>query len=78
MPDISLTDARVVNETCHFWITDPPYADAVIYHELSELFLAWDKKLMQQTFPDWYTDSKRILAVKGDEHFSQSMIDILY
>jgi len=31
---------------------------------------------MQHTFPDWYTDSKRILAVKGDEHFSQSMIDI--
>lgn len=74
--NIQLCDARDVSANCHLWITDPPYADAVNYHELSEFFLAWDKKLMQQTFPDWYTDSKRILAVKGDEHFSQSMIDI--
>ena len=29
-----------------------------------------------QAFPDWYADSKRILAVHGDEHFSQTMIDI--
>jgi adenine-specific DNA methylase len=73
---ISLMDARLVNHKCHLWITDPPYADAVNYHELSEFFLSWDKKLMQIAFPEWYTDSKRILAVKGDEHFSQSMIDI--
>lgn len=73
---VSLKDARNVNNTCHLWITDPPYADAICYHELSEFFLAWDKKLLQETFPEWYTDSKRILAVKGDEHFSQSMIDI--
>ena len=58
------------------WITDPPYADAVYYHELSEFFLAWDKRLLQEAFPDWYTDSKRVLAVRGDEHFSQTMIDI--
>ena len=69
-------DARDVNTGCDFWITDPPYADAVNYHELSEFFLAWDKKLLMQAFPDWYADSKRILAVHGDEHFSQTMIDI--
>ena len=74
--EISPIDARVVNHNCDFWITDPPYADAVNYHELSEYFLAWDKKLLEQTFPDWYTDSKRILAVRGDEHFSQTMIEI--
>ena len=73
---IVLSDARNIDENCNFWITDPPYADAVNYHELSEFFLAWDKKLIKQIFPDWYTDSMRILAVKGDEHFSQSMIDI--
>lgn len=73
---IKLSDAREVSNNCHFWITDPPYADAINYHELSEFFLAWDKKLLLQTFPEWYTDSKRILAVKGDDHFSQSMIDI--
>lgn len=71
-----LSDAREVVDKSHIWITDPPYADAINYHELSEFFLAWDKKLLQQTFPEWYTDSKRILAIKGDEHFSQNMIDI--
>ncbi|MHB1453405.1 MAG: anti-phage-associated DUF1156 domain-containing protein [Saccharofermentanales bacterium] len=73
---IELSDARTISQNCHFWITDPPYADAICYHELSEFFLAWDKNLLQQTFPEWYTDSKRILAVKGDSHFSKSMIDI--
>lgn len=73
---IALIDARSTSANCHFWITDPPYADAVNYHELSELFLAWDKRLLTEVFPEWYTDSKRILAVKGDEHFSQSMIEI--
>lgn len=73
---VELSDARDVTTDCDFWITDPPYADAVNYHELSEYFLAWDKVLLQEAFPDWYTDSKRILAVRGDEHFSQTMIDI--
>lgn len=73
---VRLSDARSVNTFSDLWITDPPYADAVNYHELSEFFLAWDKVLIQNTFPDWYTDSKRILAVRGDEHFSQTMIEI--
>lgn len=73
---VYIKDARDVNEFCDFWITDPPYADAVNYHELSEFFLAWDKRLLHETFPEWYTDSKRILAVRGDEHFSHTMIEI--
>ena len=71
-----LKDARDVSDLIDIWITDPPYADAVNYHELSEFFLAWDKKLLMQAFPDWYADSKRILAVRGDAHFSQTMIEI--
>lgn len=73
---VTLSDARSITSTCHLWITDPPYADAVNYHELSEFFLAWDKKILQDAFPNWYTDSKRILAVRGDEHFSHTMIEI--
>ena len=73
---IRLKDARAVDNICDFWITDLPYADAVNYHELSEFFLAWDKELIKGAFPDWYTDSKRVLAVRGDEHFSQIMIEI--
>jgi adenine-specific DNA methylase len=73
---VTVTDARNITHTAHIWLTDPPYADAVNYHELSEFFLAWDKRLLKEAFPDWYTDSKRVLAVRGGEGFAQSMIDI--
>ena len=74
---IKLIDAKDVNDICDIWITDPPYADAVNYHELSEYFLAWDKTLIKQAFPDWYTDSKRILAIKGTgETFNKSMVEV--
>lgn len=74
---VSIGDARNNNEFCHLWITDPPYADAVNYHELTEFFLAWDKMLLERAFPEWYTDSKRILAVRGvGEEFNKSMIEI--
>ncbi len=70
-------DARNVTHQCDLWITDPPYADAVNYHELSEFFLAWDKKPIKIAFPEWYADSKRVLAVSGrDEVFNNSMIAI--
>lgn len=74
--NVKLSDARVIDQKNDFWITDPPYADAVNYHELTEFFLAWNKTLIPKAFPEWYTDSKRILAVRGDKSFSQTMIDI--
>lgn len=70
-------DARNVTKTCDIWLTDPSYADAINYHELSEFFLAWDKTIILDIFPDWYTDSKRALAVQGTgEGFKQSMVEI--
>jgi putative DNA methylase len=69
-------DARDINCLADVWATDPPYADAINYHELSEYFLAWYEPCLDTLFPDWYTDSKRVLAVKGnDESFRQSMVD---
>lgn len=74
---VVLLDARCINNNADIWITDPPYADAVNYHELTEFFLAWDEKNIKKTFPGWYTDSKRVLAVKGTgAGFNQSMIEI--
>ena len=74
---VDVKDARIIDEFCDIFITDPPYADAVNYHELTEFFLAWDKKLLQKAFPEWYTDSKRVLAVKGTrQSFNESMIEI--
>lgn len=69
-------DTRLLSKKCDIWITDPPYADAINYHELSEFFLAWYDKHLMKLFPEWYTDSKRALAIQGkDENFRQSMVD---
>lgn len=64
---ILLADARSINTVCHAWITDPPYADAVNYEELSEFFLAWYAPHLKAAFPDWYADSMRDRAVKGED-----------
>ena len=73
--DIRVTDARQVEPTCDLWITDPPYADAVCYEEISELFLAWYHDRIPHLFPAWYTDSKRALAVQGsDQDFRKAMV----
>jgi putative DNA methylase len=67
-------DARNVTTTCDIWFTDPPYSDAIAYHELSEFFLAWYEKHLQKLLPDWYTDSKRHLAIWGSgEKFRKDM-----
>jgi putative DNA methylase len=62
-----MSDARAVGNSCDLWITDPPYADAVNYSELSEFFLAWYKPHINACFPEWYADSKRGDAVQGDD-----------
>jgi putative DNA methylase len=73
---IQAEDSRGVNVNCDIWLTDPPYADAINYHELSEFFLAWYEKHLQKLFPEWYTDSKRVPAITGsDESFRKSMVD---
>jgi len=74
---IFLSDAKSMDEFSDIWITDPPYADAVNYHELSEFFLAWDKPLFKKAFPEWYIDSKRALAIKGvGQSFNESMVEV--
>lgn len=69
-------DVRKVDYQADLWITDPPYADAINYHELSDYFLSWYSGPLQRSFPDWYADSKRALAITGkDESFRKSMAD---
>jgi putative DNA methylase len=69
-------DARKLNKVCDIFVTDPPYADAVNYHELAEFYLAWYEKHIVESFPNWYTDSKRALAIVGrDENFRKSMAE---
>ena len=73
---VALSDARDLNACLDMMITDPPYADAVNYEELSEFYLAWYERHIQELFPDWYSDSRRALAVKGAGHdFKRAMVE---
>jgi len=75
--NILAADARQIFEKCDYWITDPPYADAINYHELTEFFLAWYEKHIPKVFPDWYTDTRKALAVQGSgEDFKRAMVEI--
>lgn len=56
-------------------ITDPPYGDAVKYEEILDFFIAWLRKNPPPEFADWIWDSRRALAIKGeDENFRRGMV----
>lgn len=64
------------SRTCEYWITDPPYADAVSYHEITEFFIAWLRRNPPEEFRHWTWDSRRALAIKGSgDTFKRGMID---
>lgn len=68
-------EASAIEHDAEFWITDPPYADAVNYHEIAEFFIAWLRKSPPKPFDDWVWDSRRALAVKGSgEDFRRGMV----
>ena len=69
-------EASSLTETCDLFVTDPPYADAVHYHEITEFFIAWLRKNPPAPFSEWTWDSRRALAIKGDgDDFRRGMID---
>ncbi len=75
--DVRAGDARDLSATQDLWITDPPYADAINYHELADFFLAWAEQGLVRAFPDWLPDSRSVLAVRGTgEDFKKSMVEV--
>jgi adenine-specific DNA methylase len=69
------SEAGDLQQDSDLWITDPPYADAVNYHEIAEFFIAWLRKAPPEPFDEWVWDSRRALAVKGSgEKFRQGMV----
>ncbi len=79
MPDVDRiivsSSADQPRQRCEFWITDPPYADAVNYHEITEFFIAWLRKNPPKPFDEWVWDSRRALAIKGaGEDFRRGMV----
>jgi putative DNA methylase len=75
--NIIISDARDLHAKCDIWITDPPYADAINYHEIGDFFLAWYNKQLARAFPEWTPDARAELAVRGEgEDFRRSMVEI--
>jgi putative DNA methylase len=70
------TSPAAWNETrADIFVTDPPYADAINYHEITEFFIAWLRKNPPPPFDQWTWDSQRKLAIKGkDETFRRDMV----
>ncbi|THJ47265.1 anti-phage-associated DUF1156 domain-containing protein [Aeromonas veronii] len=67
------SDKIMVNND--IYITDPPYADAVNYHEITEYFIAWLRKNPPKPFDEWTWDSRRALAIKGSgDDFRKGMV----
>ncbi len=73
---INNQEACKIDDEYDIFVTDPPYADAVHYHEITEFFIAWLRKNPPEPFKDWTWDSRRALAIKGDgEEFRRNMVD---
>ena len=80
----TLSDQRLVvdsiscnqlNTKNDVYVTDPPYGDAVKYEEILDFFIAWLRKNPPPEFADWVWDSRRALAIKGeDENFRREMV----
>lgn len=72
---VATHEATQVTSNADLWITDPPYADAVNYHEITEFFIAWLRKNPPAPFDGWIWDSRRALAIKGSgEDFRRNMV----
>ena len=72
---LNATPADKLIENSELWITDPPYADAVNYDEITEFFISWLRKNLPKPFDNWVWDSRRALAVKGSgEDFRRGMV----
>lgn len=60
--------AEKVSQPFEIVITDPPYGDAVKYEEILDVFISWLRKNPPAEFSHWTWDSRRELAVKGENH----------
>jgi len=73
--EVTTLSASAFQSPVDLFVTDPPYADAVRYEEITEFFIAWLRKSPPSAFEKWTWDSRRDLAIKGkDEQFRRDMV----
>jgi putative DNA methylase len=73
--NVSNKQACQFDGSADLFVTDPPYGDAVKYEEILDFFIPWLRRTHPSEFADWVWDSRRSLAIKGeDEHFRQGMV----
>ncbi|MDN5870356.1 MAG: DUF1156 domain-containing protein [Nitrococcus sp.] len=73
---VSSHSATKLDQLSELWFTDPPYGDAIHYHEITEFFIAWLRKNPPAPFNEWTWDSRRALAIKGSgDDFRRTMVD---
>ncbi len=76
--ELSVRSATSVQTSSDLWIYDPPYADAVYYHEITEFFIAWLRSNPPGAFAEWTWDSLRPYAIQGTgEKFRTDMAKAL-
>jgi putative DNA methylase len=75
VPTIDVCPADKAIHGSEIIVTDPPYADAINYHEITEFFIAWLRGNTPEPLNKWIWDSQRALAIKGkDEGFRREMV----
>ena len=73
--ELACAPAETVSTTADIFVTDPPYGDAVKYEEILDFFIAWLRGNRPPEFADWVWDSRRALAIQGeDENFRRGMV----
>ena len=74
--EVACASAETVSACSDIFITDPPYGDAVKYEEILDFFIAWLRRNPPPEFSDWVWDSRRALAIQGeDENFRRGMVN---
>ena len=63
--EFRVQDARTIGVNNDIYITDPPYADAVNYHEITEYFIAWLRRSPPAPFDGWKWDSGARLQLRA-------------
>ena len=73
--DLACAPAETRSTRSDIFIADPPYGDAVKYEEILDFFIAWLRRNPPREFADWIWDSRRALAIQGeDEKFRRGMV----